>query len=275
MKTLQKLLILIFMAMFVLACDNDPVSNTNDTTDTDQTDNTGDNTDDNTGDDNEEPEVTIVVDNFDSYTAGDQIDVASTDYTTEGVNGTDVIASISTDFASSGANSLYIFDNSATTKPRVARVFDCETDTDENLIGKDSGSVSVMAYIPDAGYVKSSYIYLGTGDSASSGDRFTELVFGGSGIKFRDENGSQQEFVSYEQDTWVDVTIAWEGTAVTITIDGVEYAGYDHDSDELTDDTPFVAENVTGAPTHVVIYCGDNSSTGTYSYFDDLSSELF
>jgi hypothetical protein len=71
--------------------------------------------------------------------------------------------------------------------------------------------------------------------------------------------------------------MAWEpnsdssGYDVTITVDGTEYTSYEEDGMTY----PLVAEADEGAPIMFAAYVGDNSSSGTYSYFDDLDSELF
>ena len=72
----------------------------------------------------------------------------------------------------------------------------------------ETGSVSTSVYIPSDGYVKASYIFLGSNNDASSSGRFTEVVFTSSMIKFRNETGSQVDLASYSKDTWVDVTIS-------------------------------------------------------------------
>ena len=144
--------------------------------------------------------------------------------------------------------------------------------------GAESGSVSTKVYVPEAGYVKSTYLYLGDSTSGSSSSRFTELVFGSSAVKFRNESGSQKDLASYAQDSWVDVTMAWEpnsdssGYDVTITVDGQEYTSYEDGGQSYS----LVAENASeSAPTLFAVYVGDNGTSGTYSYFDDLDSELF
>ncbi|GAM71269.1 biofilm-associated surface protein [Vibrio sp. JCM 19236] len=201
-----------------------------------------------------EPEPGEYTDDFDSYTVGTQIDVANSAYVLKNIDGSETLATVSDDFAKSGANSLYIADNSASTKGVVAREFSAGA--------ANSGSVSTSVYIPTDGYNKASYLFLGTDTGASSSKRFTEVIFTSSVIKVRDFEGNQQELVSYSKDTWVDVDIAWNGTDITVTVDGTEFTG-------------LVAENDTGAPTAFALYNGDNSSVGTYTYFDNLDSDLF
>ncbi len=210
-----------------------------------------------------------VTDNFDDYTSGTQIDTANTLYSVSSVDGSTTLAEISDSQANSAENSLYLYDNSTEAKPVVARNF-----TDG---AAESGSVSTSVYIPADGYVKSSYLYLGTSESGSSSSRFTEVVFGSTEVKFRNESGSQVALANYAQDTWVDVTIAWEanddsGYDITVTVDGVDYITYTDDSGTSYD---LIAENDTGAPTLFAVYVGDTSSVGTYTYFDDLDSDLF
>ncbi|MGR5266114.1 hypothetical protein ACPV5R_00015 [Vibrio astriarenae] len=195
------------------------------------------------------------IDNFASYAPGTQIDLANASYTVANVNGSDVIAKISSDHAKSGGKSLYLLDNNDSTKPIVSRSFK------EGPAA--SGSVSTSVYIPSDGYVKSTYLYLGDSASASSGQRFTEVVFGKSDVRFRDQSGSLVNLQKYSQDTWVDVTIQWQGNDVTVIVDGNEYPG-------------LKAQNSAGgAPALYALYVGDNKATKNFSYFDEVSSSLF
>lgn len=205
-----------------------------------------------------DPEPGEVTDNFDSYTVDTQIDVANTAYKTKGVDGVLNTAVISSDFAKSGSKSLRIEDGA-----------DSTTDNNKPIVGRDfangaaeTGSVSTSVYIPSDGYVKASYIFLGSNNDASSSGRFTEVVFTSSMIKFRDETGSQVDLASYSKDTWVDVTVKWVNDDVTVNIDGTDYSS-------------LKAENAGGFPTAIALYTGDNGSKGTYTYFDNLDSDLF
>ncbi|MFA0162895.1 hypothetical protein AB4457_16345 [Vibrio splendidus] len=216
-----------------------------------------------------EPEPGEVTDDFESYTVGEQIDVANSAYNVPGADSNTIIANVSADFANSGTSSLLLHDNSNTGKPVVSREFSAGP--------AESGSVSISVYIPDAGYNKSSYLFLGTSDSASSSKRFTEIAFGSTEIKFRNESGDQKTLANYAQDTWIDVTLTWAPNAsddtydITIDIDGQEYVSY-QDADSAI---PLKAENDTGAPTLFAVYVGDTANVDTYSYFDDLNSDLF
>ncbi|CDT86310.1 conserved exported hypothetical protein [Vibrio coralliirubri] len=205
-----------------------------------------------------DPDPGEVTDNFDSYTVGTQIDVANPAYQTKGVDGVLNTAVISSDFAKSGSNSLRIEDGA-----------DSNTDNNKAIVGRDfangaaeTGSVSTSVYIPSDGYVKASYIFLGSNNDASSSGRFTEVVFTSSMIKFRNETGSQVDLASYSKDTWVDVTISWVDTDITVNVDGTDYTG-------------LKAESAGGSPTAIALYTGDNGSKGTYTYFDNLDSDLF
>ena len=203
-----------------------------------------------------------ITDDFEGYADGVQIDAANTAYTATNVDGTSTIANIS-NVESIDSFSLYLEDNSDSTKPVVSREFTAGAAA--------SGSVSFSVFIPTAGYVKSTYFFLGTSEGGSSSARYTELVFG-SKVKFRDENGSQKDLADYAKDTWIDVTVSWDAShAITVNIDGTDYTTYDDGGTAV----PLVAENDTGAPTLAALYVGDNSSTGTYSYFDNLDSDLF
>lgn len=201
-----------------------------------------------------------VTDNFDSYTVGTQIDVANSSYKLKGVDGTEVQAVVSNVQAKSGENSLYLLDNSTSTKGVVGREFKDGS--------ASSGSVSTSVYIPSNGYIKSSYLYLGTDTGSSSSKRFTEVVFGSSEISIRltdpqdPEKNILEPIVKYSKDTWVDVVINWSGDDVKVTIDGQEFSGYK-------------AEHSENVPTAYALYNGDNSSVGTYTYFDNLNSDLF
>ncbi len=217
------------------------------------------------GNPTEPPGPSDVTDNFESYDVGTQIDVANPAYTVSGVDGTTVFAEISSDQAKSGDKSLFIHDNSSEAKGVVARAFSGGA--------AENGSVSTSVYIPTEGYVKSTYLYLGNSSSASSSQNFTEVIFGKSDVKFRNENNEQVTLTSYTPDTWVDVTLAWEAADddtydITVTIDGTKYTEYDG--------APLKAKNsADGAPELFALYIGDNSTVGTYSYFDDLDSSLF
>ncbi|CDT76762.1 conserved exported hypothetical protein [Vibrio coralliirubri] len=216
-----------------------------------------------------DPEPGEVTDDFESYTVGEQIDVANSAYNVPGADSNTIIANVSADFANSGTSSLLLHDNSNTGKPVVSREFSAGP--------AESGSVSISVYIPEAGYNKSSYLFLGTSDSASSSKRFTEIAFGSTEIKFRNESGDQKTLANYAQDTWIDVTLTWAPNGsddtydITIDIDGQEYVSY-QDADSAI---PLKAENDTGAPTLFAVYVGDTANVDTYSYFDDLNSDLF
>ncbi|WP_017092958.1 LamG-like jellyroll fold domain-containing protein [Vibrio splendidus] len=202
-----------------------------------------------------------VTDDFDDYDANMQIDTQNDLYFAPNADNTTIIASVSDSVSNSPSKSLLLDDKSGDGKPVVSRAF---------IDGAaESGSVSVAVYIPTDGYVKSTYLYLGTSEDASSSARFTEVSFGKTEIKIRKEDGSTQDVLTkYEHNSWVDVTISWSPNQdgsnydVAVTIDGVKYSG-------------FTAENDSGAPSLFSMYVGDNSSTGTYSYFDDLDSALF
>ncbi len=200
------------------------------------------------------PETTVT-DDFESYTIGDSIDAANSAYVFNG----DAIAVIAEDPADSTSKSLYLEDDSTTGKPVVSRAFTGVA---------DSGSVSVSVYIPSDS-LKSTYIYLGSSEGASSGNRFTEILFGSSEIKFRNADGSQVILADYDQESWVEVTIAWVETAITVTIDGTVYT-IDSDGENM------FAENADDeGPSLVAFYVGDTSNIDTYSYFDNLDSTLF
>lgn len=204
------------------------------------------------------------VDDFESYSTGIPLDVVSNDYELYGVDGFTTIAEVSSDVANSGENSLYIEDSSTDNKPRVARVLPV-SDADE-------GSVSISVYIPSDGYVKSTYVHLGGAINASSSSRFTEIIFGGSDIKFRNYDSVQMSVTSYEKDRWIDLTISWLGDVVSIIVDGIEYSTYQNHYDGLEYD--MIAENDV-LPSYLVVFCGDNSSTGTYAYIDDIDLSNF
>ncbi|MCX2759417.1 hypothetical protein OQJ65_14715 [Vibrio sp. Sgm 22] len=208
-----------------------------------------------------DPEPGEVTDNFDSYTVGTQIDVANPAYKTKNVAGDkSTSAAISDDFAKSGSNSLRLEDNDSGTKPAVGREFADGAAT--------TGSVSTSVYIPSAGYDAATYVFLGSNSDGSSGGRYTEVVFTSSMIKFRNETGSQVDLASYSKDTWVDLTISWEGTDITVNVDGTDYTG-------LKAQNSLDPDKETPTPTALTLYVGDNSSVATYSYFDNLDSDLF
>ena len=206
----------------------------------------------------EEPDPT---DNFDSYTVGTQIDVANPAYKTKNVAGDKLTSAIvSNDFSKSGSNSLRLEDKDPNTKPAVGLEFADGAAT--------TGSVSTSVYIPSEGYDSATYVFLGSNSDGSSGGRYTEVVFTSSMIKFRNETGSQVDLASYSKDAWVDLTISWEGTDITVNVDGTDYTG-------LKAQNSLDPDKETPTPTALTLYVGDNSSVATYSYFDNLDSDLF
>ncbi|OBT07913.1 hypothetical protein A9264_05435 [Vibrio sp. UCD-FRSSP16_10] len=193
-----------------------------------------------------------VTEDFEGYSIG-----AAVDSTYKVKGDADATALIAADPANANGKALQIKDGSTATKPVVGREFANGA--------ADTGSVSASFYVSKDGYnKKSSYLYLGTDAGASSGKRFAEVVIGGDSVKFREADGSTQTVLQkYTRDTWVNVAISWKGTDVTVTVDGTEYKG-------------LVAENASaGAPSAFAMYGGDNSSTGTITYFDNLNSDLF
>jgi hypothetical protein len=211
--------------------------------------------------DKTDDELEPITDNFDSYEVGLQIDLANSDYTAPNADGTTIIANISDKYSKSGENSLFLHDNSTIGKPIVSRTF---------LNGEaESGSVSVSVYIPEDGYTKSSYLYLGTSDSASSDARFADLYFGSSKLTFRGEGGEKENLSSYDKNTWVDVTIDWSFNETTSSYDVVVSINGEEWPEVLT------ANADAGAPTLFAMYVGDNSNVDTYTYFDNLDSTLF
>lgn len=217
-----------------------------------------------------DPDTTI--DNFSSYTLGSQIDLASSNYATYNVDGSETFAVISDDIALSGNYSLMLEDASTSSKPHVSRSFTYGV--------TESGSVSVSVYIPEYTPtnpdqdVKSTYIYLGTNDRAYSSGRFMELVLTNSDIRYRDPNEGQKTIHSLTKDTWVDITVSWSGYdqatetyPITITIDGSEYTTFEGNNGT----TPIIGDQ-GGAPSLIVLYAGDNSGAAK-AYFDNLSLE--
>ncbi|PMO86644.1 hypothetical protein BCS98_18440 [Vibrio breoganii] len=211
-----------------------------------------------------------VTDNFDSYTVGAQISDANSVYKAKNVDNSTTFAIVSDQQAKSGTNSLYLEDDSAAVyegegddavkvfdgiKPTIGREF--------STANADSGSVSTSVYIPTDGYESATYLYLGNDTGASSSKRFTEVIFTSSMIKYRDIDKKQQDLVSYSKDTWVDLEISWVADQVTVTVDGVTAGS-------------FTAEKADGLqPSAFALSVGDNASAGTYSYFDNLNSDLF
>jgi len=196
--------------------------------------------------------------NFDNYTAGMQIDAAASNWSVEKVDGSTMIAEVSSMMAKSAPNSLYILDNSTADKPYALLNF------------KDgamaAGSVSFAAYIPSTN-AKTVYVNFGVGKNNS--DRYFELRLQGSGA-VQYENGSDDpEVASISADEWHMFSVTWADGAFSISVDGVPCP------DATNVSVASTGLSVDNIPTTVTFYAGDKSSAGTSVYIDDIQSDLF
>ena len=197
--------------------------------------------------------------NFDSYTAGTQIDAAASNWSVEKVDGSTMIAEVSSTMAKSAPNSLYIFDNSTADKPYALLNF------------KDgamaSGSVSFAVYIPSTN-PKTVYVNFGVGKNNS--DRYFELRLNGSAGVLEYENGDDDpDVATFAADKWHTINATWADGAFTLSFDGVACP----DATNVT--VASTGLSVDNIPTTVTFYAGDKSSAGTYAYIDDIQSDLF
>ena len=194
---------------------------------------------------------------FDEYTAGTNISEANpiwVEYNTTFTDGLPSTATVSSDFASSGSNSLLIQDLDSTNKPYVTREFSAGAAT--------SGSISFDVYIPSSNE-KTTYINVGTGKNNS--DRYFELRLSGSGKVEAESGDSDKEIGAITNDNWNRLTLAWDGDSITITIN----------NDEVTmtqSETGLTSSNI---PSQLTLYTGDTSGDANKAYFDNIDSDLF
>lgn len=195
---------------------------------------------------------------FDNFTAGTQIDMASGNWSVEKVDGSTMLAEVSSTMAKSAPNSLYIIDNSPSNKPYALLKFaDGPAPT---------GSLSFSVYIPGTN-AKTVYVNFGVGKNNS--DRYFELRLNGSG-KVEYESGSDDpDIANISTDEWHTFTADWANGAFSISIDGSPLADATNVSVESTG---LSASNI---PTTITFYVGDTNSTGTHCYIDDMQSNLF
>ncbi|MGJ8580979.1 MAG: hypothetical protein ACSHWR_01555, partial [Psychromonas sp.] len=204
-------------------------------------------------DDTDETDTSSVTDDFESYTVGDSISDASTDWSTANIdNGS--VAEVSETQANGGTQSLYLADLDDS-KPYAYRSFS-STGT--------SGSVSVDVYTPSTN-TKTTYINVGTGKN--NADRYFEVRLSSSLGYENSTDGDVTLDTSFAKDAWHTVTIAWtEADLVTISLDGTEVAtDIDQTTLSLSSDTP----------TQFTVYTGDSDSTVNSAYFDNVDSDLF
>lgn len=194
---------------------------------------------------------------FDEYTVGANINEANpvwVEYNTIFTDGLPSTATVSSDVASSGSNSLLIQDLDTTNKPFVTRAFSAGATT--------SGSVSFDVYIPDTNE-KTTYISVGAGKNNS--DRYFELRLSGSG-KVEAETGSDdKEIGAITNNAWNSLSLTWDGDTITVTINGEEVT-------MTQSETGLTASNT---PSQLTLYTGDTSGSANKAYFDNIDSDLF
>jgi hypothetical protein len=195
---------------------------------------------------------------FDDFEAGTQIDAASASWSVQKVDGTSLIAEVSSNKAKSGSNSLYLLDNSTADKPYALLSF-------ANGAAAE-GSVSFDVYIPGTNS-KTSYINFGTGKNNSN--RYFELRISGSGKVEYEAGSDDPDIASITTDQWHRYTVDWADGAFSVSIDGASIANA---TDVTVESTGL---NVSNIPTTITFYTGDTSSTGTVCYIDNISSDLF
>lgn len=170
------------------------------------------------------------------------------------LDGSDVRAELVTDESMSGSQSLKLIDQSSTSKPFASFAFANGP--------ADEGKVSVQVFVPK-GNAKSTYIAIGQGVTVDGVERYLEVQSTGSGkVKF--EAGKSDPVIGQiQRDTWNQFVIEWAEGSFSLEING----------ELIEDGLPIV--NPDFVPTNVVLYTGDNKSTGNTAYFDDLKSDLF
>ncbi|WP_413700753.1 hypothetical protein ACLKMH_02570 [Psychromonas sp. KJ10-10] len=197
--------------------------------------------------------------NFDSLTAGTQIDVADPTWSVEKVNGSTLVAEVSANMSKSAPNSLYLFDDSSADKPYALLKFAKGAAT--------SGSVSFDAYIPSQN-PKTVYVNFGVGKNNSQ--RFFELRLNAKDGIVQYENGSKDVKVAdFTADQWHTYTATWVDGSFSIAIDGVASPTATNISVAST------GLSASNTPTTVTFYAGDKKSTGTSAYIDNIESTLF
>lgn len=196
--------------------------------------------------------------NFDNLTAGTQIDSAAPNWSVEKVDGSTMIADVSSTMAKSGSNSLYLLDDSTADKPYAILPFaNGET---------ASGSLSFDAYIPSDN-AKTVYVNFGTGKNNSQ--RYFELRLNASEGTIEYENGSPDvKFAELTTDQWHNYTATWSNGKFSVAIDGVPAPDATNISVEST------GLSTSNIPTTVTFYAGDKSSAGTAVYIDNITSDL-
>lgn len=207
---------------------------------------------------NEDAGIVIATgETFESYAAGTNISEANpvwVEYNTNFTDGLPSTATVSSDFASSGSNSLLIQDLDSTNKPFVTREFSTGAAT--------SGSVSFDVYIPSSNE-KTTYINVGAGKNNS--DRYFELRLSGSGIVEAETGAEDKEIGAITNDEWNTLTLAWDGDNITITIN----------SDDVTMTQSETGLTASNTPAQLTLYTGDTSGDANKAYFDNISSDLF
>lgn len=195
---------------------------------------------------------------FDNLKAGVQIDSTSDYWSVQKVNGTTMIAEISTTESKSAPNSLYLLDNSSSDKPYALLNFPNGQSA--------KGTVSFSSFIPSTN-AKTVYVNIGVGKNNS--DRYIELRLQGSGL-LQYENGSDDKDIGrFTTDEWHTFAVTWENGLFTVFVDGIP-------SDNATDiSVKSTGLSTSNIPKTITFYVGDKSSTGTIAYIDDIKSDQF
>lgn len=196
--------------------------------------------------------------NFDDLTAGTQIDMASAYFSVQKVDGTTMIAEVSSTMAKSGANSLYLLDNSTADKPFVLADFAAGP--------AEAGTISFDAFIPSS---NEKIVYINVGVGKNNSDRYFEMRISGSGKVEYEAGSDDPDVAKIPTGVWHNITFNWADGKFSFIIDGAPVEAATNVSVSST------GLNVNNVPTTLTIYSGDKRSTGTEVYIDNITSDLF
>ncbi|MCF7352572.1 hypothetical protein [Vibrio sp. CK2-1] len=237
---------------------------------TDNGTDTGGETDNGTDTGGETDSGSVITEGFDSYNVGTHIEDTGSPWKSYNTIFDDSaaytsIAMVSSDQSTTDNNSLLIEDLDGS-KPYVVRDFSAGAAT--------SGSVSLDVFVPSSNN-KGVYINIGT-DKSDSKRYFEMRLSSGSlyleaGDKYIPENSDEEidPDVKLQSvvpvDSWNTITLSWENGMVDVSVNGT----LEHS----------MSQSETGLsstlPTQLTLYTGDNGSTGTKAYFDNIKSDLF
>ncbi|WP_086981031.1 hypothetical protein [Vibrio aphrogenes] len=207
---------------------------------------------------------------FDDYADGTNISEANPawiEYNTVGDGNGTSIATVSSEQAKSGSNSLKVSDLEETVnkgeasevkgnKPYVVRKFINEATL--------TGEISLDVFIPSSNE-KTTYINIGS--DKNNDTRYFELRLQADG-GIEAEAGSTDiplEALTLTPDDWNTLSLAWDNDNIVVSVNGIEHT--------MTQSETKLDSTMT--PSQLTIYVGDTDSGGTTAYFDNISSDLF